>query len=55
LAGIFVTPIHDKWEILSPPRHQPSKLFALHPVDVRVGNVRNDAGLVAPLAGLFPA
>lgn len=34
----------------------PSESLALHPVDARVGNVRNDdAGLVAPLANLFPA
>jgi putative SOS response-associated peptidase YedK len=34
----------------------PSGSLALHPVDARVGNVRNDdAGLVQPLAGLFPA
>jgi putative SOS response-associated peptidase YedK len=34
----------------------PSESLALHPVDGRVGNVRNQGQeLVAPLAGLFPA
>jgi hypothetical protein len=37
-------------------RSCPSEALALHPVDARVGNVKNDdAGLVAPLTGLFPA
>src|SRR5262249_10231671 len=47
---------HQQKTLLHLLRPCPSESIALHPVDARVGNVRNDdAGLVAPLSGLFPA
>ena len=34
----------------------PDEWLAFHPVDARVGNVKNDdAGLIEPLTDLFPA
>ena len=54
--GAWLDPLTAKPALLDLLRPCPDEWIAFHPVDVRVGNVKNnDAGLIEPLTNLFPA